>query len=191
MSLKKQLKELQQQKREELNCLHVTYLRTKRDVKRSVSPDRFVRRHLGATLGGAAVLGLLLAPRPAPRVVPAKEKAEKPKGPSALGRVGQILKKSLGNLEDMIPTPHTDKGKVNGHNGHDKDAKKKKVSGLLQSLLTVLVSRIDLNKLISETTRTMAAKMQPPGAAKGNGHSPQVSVADVGTIKPQEYENFE
>ena len=31
MSLKKQLKELQQQKREELNCLHVTYLRTKRD----------------------------------------------------------------------------------------------------------------------------------------------------------------
>ena len=46
-------------KRTELERLHWTYLRTKRDAKRTLSPDRFIRKHLGATVGGAAMIGVV------------------------------------------------------------------------------------------------------------------------------------
>jgi hypothetical protein len=79
MSLKQDLKNLEQQKQQELRNLHATYLRTKRDVKRAASPSRFIRRNIGASLGVATVLGLLLAPRPAPKIK--ESPAPKEKGP--------------------------------------------------------------------------------------------------------------
>src|SRR6202012_3717542 len=69
MNLTRQLEELQRQRREEVRYLHFTYLRTKREVKRTLNPMRFVRKHLGVSLAAGAALGLILAPRPAARAV--------------------------------------------------------------------------------------------------------------------------
>ena len=67
MSLSEQLEELERQRSEEVRNLHCTYLRTKREVRRTVSPTRLVRKHLTLSLAAGAALGLLLAPRPSPR----------------------------------------------------------------------------------------------------------------------------
>jgi len=194
MSLKKQLEDLQQQKRAELATLHLTYLRTKhdvkgsvRDVKRSLSPDRFIRKHLGAALGVGAVLGMILAPRPSPRVetVQAKSKAQgggfsKLIG-QAMGHVQQLLGKSKG-----APRGDVAAWAVAGGTG-----KPARASGLLGMLLTLLLGKLDLTKLISQITREVMAKMGKPRGHEGNGHSPHVSVADAGTVKPDQYQDFQ
>jgi hypothetical protein len=192
MSLKQDLKNLKKQKRQELYNLHHTYLRTKRDVKRAASPDRFVRKHLGATIGAAAVAGLLLAPRPAARATQKEiEKAarkiarEQHTGPSLAGRVTQLVKNALGQLEHAIPAP-----KDASHNGHNGKSKPPKMTGLLGSLLGVLISKVDLPKLASELSKQIMGRMKG-GAPKADGGEPNVSVADVGTVRPDQLEDFE
>ena len=192
MSLKQDLKNLKKQKRQELHTLHFTYLRTKRDVKRAASPDRFIRKHIGATLGAAAVAGLLLAPRPSTRATQKEiEKAarkiarEQQSGPSVTSRITQLVKNALGQLEHAIPAP-----KDAATNGHSGKAKATKMTGLLGSLLGILVSKVDLARLATELTRQVMGKMQ--GApAKANGHEPNVSVADAGTVRPDQMEDFQ
>ena len=98
MSLKKELESLKRQKREELRRLNVTYLQTKRDVKRKLSPDRLIRKHVGATIGVAAVLGMLIAPRPTARV---KEVAVKEGGGG--GFIAGIFKTAMVQLENLFP----------------------------------------------------------------------------------------
>jgi len=47
-----------------------------------------------------------------------------------------------------------------------------------------------VQKLAAELTRQVMGKMQPrPG--KTNGREPNVSVADVGTVRPDQMEDFE
>jgi hypothetical protein len=197
MSLKQQLKDLKKQKRHELTTLHFTYLRTKRDMKRQAAPGRFVRKHLGATMGVAAVLGFLMAPRPSSKVSEkeieqAVKKYVKEGRPAAqdtsslLSRIQEIVHNALGGLQHLVPNPK-EVAAQNG-NGH-KPKPPKGGNAFLRSLLTVLVSRIDLTRLISELSKNVAGKAA--GAARSNGHAPSVSVADVGTIKPDQMEDFQ
>jgi hypothetical protein len=198
MSLKQQLKDLKKQKRQEVHHLHFTYLRTKRDMKRQASPARIVRKHLGASMGVAAVLGLLLAPRPSSKVSEREiEKAVKkyvkegrpaaPDTSSLSARLQEIVHNALGSLQHLVPNPKAPSPATG--NGHAAKAKAPKINSLLGSLLTVLVSRLDLTRLISELSKNVMAKTQ--GAPKTNGHSPSVSVADVGTVKPDQLEDFQ
>lgn len=198
MSLKQDLKNLKKQKRLEVHNLHYTYLRTKRDIKRQASPARLVRKHLGASMGIAAVLGLLLAPRPSTRATEKEiEKAAKKvareadrqreHGPSLTDRITQLVHNALGQLQHLVPNPNLKAEKAQAANGHAKPANPK-MSGFLQTLLTVLVGRVDLTRLISELSRNVMGKTQ---AHKSNGHHPSVSVADVGTVKPDQMEDFQ
>ena len=77
MSMSSDLKDLKRQRRQELKSLHLTYLRTKRDLQRAASPGRIVRKHLGVGLGVAALAGFLLAPKPASRVHYVRDSADK------------------------------------------------------------------------------------------------------------------
>jgi len=58
------LLELTQERDAELRNLRRLYARARRDFRHSVSPDRFIRRHMAASLLGAAVVGMLIAPAP-------------------------------------------------------------------------------------------------------------------------------
>jgi hypothetical protein len=180
MSLKQDLKNLEQQKQQEFRNLHATYLRTKRDVKRAASPSRFIRRNIGASLGVATVLGLLLAPRPAPKIK--ESPAPKEKGPGILGNLASIVRKALGTLEEKIPTPH--------ETAKERERAKKKAeskgNSLLKMLLTMLVSRVDLTRLISELSKHVVGRVQ--NSMPHNGHEPEVSVADAGTVRPNDFE---
>jgi hypothetical protein len=60
-TLEAQIAQLEQQRAGELRHLNMVYARTQRDLRRAVSPTRFVRKHLPATLIVAAVSGVLLA----------------------------------------------------------------------------------------------------------------------------------
>lgn len=59
---------------------------------------------------------------------------------------------------------------------------------MLEALVPLLASKIDWRSLINQVMHGAYAKMREP---KHNGHEPQVSVADAGTVKPQDFEPFE
>ena len=63
MKMTEQLKLMEERRQAELKHLHVTYLRTKRDVRRATSMDRTIRKHMATSLGIALLAGLILASR--------------------------------------------------------------------------------------------------------------------------------
>ena len=59
---------------------------------------------------------------------------------------------------------------------------------VLEALVPLLASKVDWRSLINQVMHGVYAKVREP---KQNGHEPQVSVADAGTVKPQDFEHFE
>jgi len=186
MSLSKSLKSLKKQRRDELAKLHYVYLHTKRDIRRQASPDRFLRKHLGASIGAAAVLGFLFAPRPSP-----KAKPEKPVKDTETvgGHFSQIFRNVLMQVERLIPMPkdHAPHQRPGMNPPLSQLANSKGIFRLLAPLLTVLLSKFDLTRLAADITKSMMGK----GKSGSNGHKPQVSVADAGTVKPENFQDFE
>jgi hypothetical protein len=190
MSLKKELQQLQQQKRQELATLHYTYLRTKRDFKRKISPDRFVRKHLGATMAAAAVATFILAPRPGPssKVVREALEGNKPKD-SIFRHITGLIRNILGQFERPAPPPthHTDSDGA-------KSASTAKTSAhadnFLQAIIAILASKLDVTHLLLEVFKHFRGAGRDD-SHKGNGHSPDVAIADVGTVKPDQFDDFE
>jgi hypothetical protein len=181
MSLKKELQQLKQQKRQELATLNHTYLHTKRDFKRKISPDRFVRRHLGATLATAAVAGLILAPRPGPRSKVVREALEENKPKDSIFRhITGLIRNLLGQFERLVPPPphHTDSGATSAAAAKTGAS----TGGFLQAILAILASKLDLTHLLLEAFKHFRGTTDD--GHKSNGHVPDVAVADVGTVKP-------
>jgi hypothetical protein len=181
MSFSSDIKDLKRQRREELRALHVTYLRTKRQIARATSPDRIVRKHLGVGLGAAALAGFLLAPRPSPQVryVRQPQKSDH----NGDGNFFKRLLHSLGpKVASFIP------GMAPSDKVHDQPPRKKK-SGILPILktlmpvLTLLLKKIDIQALVEQF---MGTRM-PPEEDFGE---PDVSVADAGTVKPSSFDDF-
>ena len=214
MSLSEELEELQRQRTAEVRNLHSTYLRTKRDVLRAASPARFVRKHLTLSLAAGAALGLLLAPRPSPR--PMSEEAIERAVRKAHGRGGgrgisvswakrMVLKffpQAAEYLPDDAEVAKTDeKIRKDAKTIHEEmneegteEGKPGRTQGAgalmlpLEALVPLLASKIDWRSLVNQVMHGAYAKMREP---KHNGHEPQVSVADAGTVKPQDFEHFE
>jgi len=196
MSLKHQLKELEQQRDAELKNLHCTYLRTRRDVKRNLSPDRFIRKHLGAGLGAAALAGFLLAPKPArpsqKEMAKAAEAEARKKGVAApheslLTHFRQLLANVLSKAEH-VTAPKSAKPTAQFEYVEGKQPKFRAQS-LLASLLGILMSRMDLSRVATELTKHFMSRAKP--SHNGNGHHPDLSVANVGTVKPDQMNDFE
>ncbi len=58
----------------------------------------------------------------------------------------------------------------------------------LEALLPLLASKVDWRSLINHVMHGAYGKTKEGGH---NGHKPEVSVADAGTVKAQDFENFE
>ena len=67
MTIEQRIAQLERQRTTELRTTHFLFVRSKRDVRRKLAPDRIIRKHIGVALGVAAVSGMLLAPAPHPR----------------------------------------------------------------------------------------------------------------------------
>ncbi|MGN6369483.1 MAG: hypothetical protein ACTHN5_14595 [Phycisphaerae bacterium] len=208
MSLSEQLEELERQRADEVRNLHCTYLRTKRELQRTVSPTRFVRKHLTLSLAAGAALGLILAPRPSPR--PISEKAAERAVRKAHRRLGipvswakRMLFKFAPQAAEFIPDDaevakaereiHEEAQKIREE--AKEEGKKQKKGGslaslmrLVETLLPMVAGKIDWRSLINQVMHGIYSKMQK---GSHNGHEPHVSVADAGTVKPHDYENFE
>jgi methylthioribose-1-phosphate isomerase len=218
MSLSEQLEELERQRADEVRTLHCTYLRTKREVQRTLSPTRIVRKHLPLSLAAGAALGLLLAPRPSPRPVSeeateravrkAHRKASRSRGIS-ISWAKRMLTKFFPQAAEYLPDDadlqsvnekiHEEAETIREENEQHakevkKEAKKQKKGGLasllkiLEAVLPMVASKIDWRTLINQVMHSIHQKMNEH---KHNGHEPHVSVADAGTIKPDDYQNFE
>jgi hypothetical protein len=209
MSLSDQLEELERRRAEEVRNLHWTYLRTKREVQRAVSPTRFVRKHLTLSLAAGAALGLLLAPRPAPRPVSEEATERAVRKAHRASRRGipvswakRMLTKFFPQAAEYLPDEE-DVRKADEHIHEEAEAirdetkregkqqQKKGGSSLLKMLeavLPILAGKIDWRSLINQVMHGIYAKMQK---GSENGHEPHVSVADAGTVKPQDFDNFE
>jgi hypothetical protein len=117
------------------------------------------------------------------------------------------MKKTIGRFfpqaAEFIPD---DAAEAHG-NGHAEEAKngagaaeeppaKSKHNGILwrlaEMLAPLLMSKIDWRAMINQVMHEVHKKMQANGK-NGNGHAeePHVSVADAGTVKPHDYENFQ
>jgi hypothetical protein len=198
MSMSAELKDLKRQRREELKSLHVTYLHTKREVQRAASPGRMVRKHLGVGLGVAALAGFLLAPRPSPRVryvrVPKDqtEQAEKEIKQGG-GWLGGLLKSLGPKLAAFIP----------GMDGKEGEAEiygppaPKRGGGMgaavmkgLVPMLTLFLKKVNVQKIVDQVVEQVSGG----GRSRGGSHAreqPDVSVADVGTVKPTDFDHFD
>lgn len=212
MSLSDELRELEQKRTEEIRTLHYTYLRTKREVTRAVSPTRLVRKHLSLSLAAAAAAGMLLAPRPTPRTGVSQKATERAVRKAhrqqaiSLSWFKKLLNKFLPDAAQFIPDT-SDFAKVEEaiHDEAEKirdeakaEAKKPKSKGtllkLLEALLPMIASKVDWRTLANQLMHNVYQKMQQPaqGSEAGSSHhEPHVSVADAGTIKPHDFENFD
>jgi hypothetical protein len=200
MNMKQELRELKEKRRQEVRILHATYLRTKWDVRRAVSPDRMIRKHLGASLGMAAVLGLLIAPRLG---------GHKKKDGGVWATLAKWLRVMMRKImpgsgrfmpeaEEMEEEGREDEKEPRmateeNHNGHEEPRRSRKRSkGLLATVLTevvmVLLSRIDVPKLVAELVRGISGRGQRVG---GDGHEPRVTVADAGAVREDPFGDLE
>ena len=207
MSLANDLAELERQRREEVRTLHCTYLRTKREVKRAASPTRIARRHMGVSLAAAAALGMILAPRPGPKKE-SPNTAEHKGGPKrrgiSAGWMKTVLAKYFPQAAEFIPGNSSpapsnevaDNEDAEARHEQDaaKEAKTKKEKGMLwrlvETLAPMLMSKIDWRAMINQVMHEFNKKVQD-GSNNGKKHEPHVSVADAGTVKPQDFENFQ
>jgi hypothetical protein len=205
MSLASDLEKLQRQRNEELRTLHQTYLRTKRTIVRTASPARIVRKHMGVSFALAAGLGMLLAPRPS--IAPAAPTS--PHAPRKHGGGG--LLSHLGWLKTMVnkispqaaryipdPPPSESQSPVQDDAAASPPPPPKPRKGFLARLLPTLLkevgavalSKVDFHKLMEELSQRFTGNHPRDDQATWNPE-PSVSVADVGTVKPTDYEHFE
>ncbi len=204
MSLASDLEKLQRQKQAEIRTLHQTYIRTKRTVIRSASPARMVRRHMGLSLGAAALVGLLLAPRPSPAAPRAKKAAARAKA----GILSHFswLKKIVGRVSPQAAALIPDAPEPPSESQHETSSavppapeeapKKNRILGtLMKEAAALALSKMDFHKLMSDL---MMRAVPPVGSKGGEGShpsepwpEPHVSVADAGTVQPHDYENFQ
>ncbi len=198
MSMSADLKDLKRQRREELKALHVTYLRTKREVQRAASPARIVRKHLGVGLGVAALAGFLLAPRPSARVkyvrVPAEKAEEAAKKSNTW--MNSLLKMLGPKLAAYIPGMDGKAGETEVYGPpppkHGGGMSGAFIKGLLP-LLSLVLKKVNVQKIIDQVMAQVSGGVRD-ARGKRNGDSqgqPDVSIADVGTVKPTDFDNFD
>ncbi len=166
MSLKRELKELQKQKRAELHDLHDTYVATKREVKRRISPDRLVRKHMGVSLGAAAMLGMLFAPRP--RAGGSGNGEQRGGGffsGGIFGLLGGVFRVML-HLIGYFTGPSR---QLNSPQPEGGQPPARKPTGLVQSLVESLLRRVDFNKLVADVVDGFGGKPKKSAPAGENG----------------------
>lgn len=188
MSLKEELATLRNQQHAEIRHLHRTYLATRRQARRDLSPTRFLRKHLGASLGVAAVAGLLLAPRPSPRADRDKNQAIKRRD-TVSSQLARLLKHAMDQIERII-APRGGHGSSANASTSAAGAPSK-AGGLLQTFVMIALGKLDLTRLLTELARMATSLVMRKRTHEGNGHAPEVSVADAGTVKPDQFQDFE
>jgi hypothetical protein len=103
LSIKEQIAQLERQRAEELRRISDLYSRTQRDVARSVSPTRFVKKHLVAMLAVAAVVGMVLAPAPRRSKRKRHGKSDREERSSFLARVMRMAMKWAPGVDKFVP----------------------------------------------------------------------------------------
>lgn len=153
MSLSSELHQLQAAQHSEINRLHRTYLRTKREVKRELSPRRWIRKHPGTAIGIAAVAGFFFAPARSGSQRAEPPRQEKTGGMKAvLLGVTHMIKHMLNKQEIEPPaqsgTPAAESGE------------KSAFPALLETLVAGLIGSLNLEKLFASWARAAAEKLR-------------------------------
>ena len=194
MSLKQELHALKQQRREELQTLHFTYVRTKRDIKRSLSPDRMIRKHMGVSLGIAAFAGLLLAPR-----LGGRRKTEDGKRSRFGGWARRLSRMFLPRGKPLAPESNAGEPEAKREEemltGGEAEPPRKRREGLLVKLLAAvmvaLLRQLDLPRLMRDWIGNWGAGRRGDGH-RSNGHGvPQSTVADAGTAHGDPFDDLQ
>jgi|GEM_PF-3410781 len=175
MSLRDELKSLKRQQREELRVLRYSYARTKREYARAVSPDRLIRRHMGASLGAAALAGFLLAPQPGPKggVAGAGGAAMSGIMGTVTGLLGRLMPKKGGGGQPTAEKK-VDPAEV------AKAARPSLVTTMLSQALGMIMAKVNWQELLKNYMRQVRG-----AGANGhhNGHRPTMQVGDAGSLR--------
>jgi hypothetical protein len=181
MTLEKELQNLRRRKAEEARQLHRIFARTKRDIRRAVSPDRLIRRHLPATLAIAAAAGMLLAPRPGPRSKKASPKPERREGSFLPGWLRHLITRFLPQLAEYLPEHSADSEPAtapappaeSGQKEAPAESQEPALADILRAfaldLAGLVLSKIDLQQLMAG----LAAKLFGKEAATDSDDSPE------------------
>ena len=198
MGLAQELELLEQQRRAEIRTLHQTYLRTKRTIIRTVSPARIVRQHLGVSLTAAAALGMAMAPRPgAHRPVAPAEPAAAPRKSrwgfgGILSKLKPVIHQVAPEVATYIPDAPVESEPPVCH--YPEAEKSKRPHPILHAMLvegaTMLLSTIDFPALWERALNLIMPKESGGKDEVQGAAEPQMEVADVGTVKQQDYEDF-
>lgn len=181
MRLEDQIMQLEQEKADELELLKHHSARATRDVKRMLSPDRMIRKHITAAMIAAAVAGLMIAP--APKYAKRSKSRKARRGSSGL----------LGMLSKMVPgldqfMPQEAAAPAPEEESHASAEPPGLFGLLLGQVASMVMSRVDWQALLHQ----WMGQMQPEAAgapANHDGHpggEPNVSVGDAGTGRPPE-----
>jgi len=162
MTLEEQIVALERQRRRELREMTFLFARSRHEVRRALSPDRLIRRHIGVAVAAAAVAGFLLAPRPGPARAPEFRRRH-----NWWGTVLQVLRRGR----------HGPGASANGAAPSTGTPRAKGLMELLVTeLLTVAARRINWTAWL--------AQLMPRGRHQGNGAAtaePAGAVADAET----------
>jgi hypothetical protein len=158
MTLDEELAQLEVQRNAELRNLNYLYSRTRRDIRRAISPDRMVRDHIGLIMGAAAMAGMVAAPAPASG-----------SGRTAGGHIGSLLTKLIpAKFRKFIPKPATPSATESsaatpppGTPASKRGPKPRTLVGtLLAELLPLIIGRINWSQLLHQAIAAYTQSMQ-------------------------------
>jgi hypothetical protein len=176
MKLEEQIRDLERQQQQELRNATFLIARTKRDVKRKLSPDRIVRKNIGVAMAVAALGAMLLAP------APRRERAASNSAPSRLKWLRAIKPFLPAQFQHFIGTNGSATPPSPEAPGAPALKRRKGLVELLAAeLVTVAAQRVDWGKLIQQLMTRFGH-----GGGASAPEEPSVAVGDAGTTSADE-----
>jgi len=186
MSLKGDLKELEAAQHAEVLYLNRTYLRTKRELKRTLSPSRMIRKNPGAAVGIAAALGFILAPALNRTHVKVSQEAGPKRGVmgAAMGGIlGRAIKMAKRFFPQMAGAPAPEPS-APGQPVEEHLPEHSPIPAMLETVIASLLGSMRIEQLVGGWVRALAEKLKSrmSGHHEGNGrhHEPQTQETGAG-----------
>ena len=168
MKLREQLRRLEEERDRELHAAVIDYAR----LKREASPDRYLRRHLGAALITAGILGMIFAPGPR------REGRTRSGGRRRILRGVQWI---LRRLQEKQPAPEQVEAPA-----PSPDQKATPPGGLFASVLDLLPAFAAQLNWEAIFQALVAGLKDRSTADADNGETPAAGVAEVHNGQPQD-----
>lgn len=163
MNIQQRIAQLERQRTAELRTANFLFVRTKRDLRRKLSPDRAVRKHIGVAIGLAAIAGMVLAPAPRSRPITQETPTKPRRRGSAFTKLAALAATFVPALRPYVAGADALGRAVQSATPRQPDQKPKDHSRLTAELLLALApiigTKLDWQALMDRAMQELQAIM--------------------------------